>query len=131
MCTYVTSFTNSIFISKMLCVSCERINLPLVVLGQSSKGTQLFSSARGSRRAGSLIDQLSASAKTCSLCNLILETLQTTVRTKGMNFDTMHLFTWASPEEGDPVGISRIFLRLGKEVGKFIDVFTEESTIQI
>jgi len=102
----------------MLCLTCENLKLPIVTSGQASKGVKLFATYR----------QLSASAKTCSLCHLIYTSLQD-VRLKGLKRNDIQLFSWASDALGDPIGMSRIFVRIGKEAGRFIDVYTAESML--
>lgn len=102
----------------MLCLTCENLVLPIVTSGQASKGVKLFASYR----------QLNTSAKTCPLCRLIYTSLQD-VRLKGLKRNDIRLFSWASDALGDPIGMSRVFVRIGKEDGRFIDVFAAESML--
>ena len=102
----------------MLCLACENLNLPIVTSGQASKGVKLFAS----------YSQLSASAKSCSLCHLIFTSLQD-IRLKGLKRNEIQLFSWGSDALGDPIGMSRIFVRIGKEAGRFIDIFAAESML--
>lgn len=104
--------------STMLCLTCENLDLPIVTSSQASKGFKLFASYRN----------LVASAKTCVLCHLIYISLQD-FRLKGLKRTDIQLFSWASDALGDPIGMSRIFIRVGKESGRFIDVFAAESML--
>jgi hypothetical protein len=100
----------------VLCYTCERLGLPTVSSGQSLESVQLSSK----------LESLKRSAKTCELCNLFCFALAD-VRVKGIKNDAIRLHTWASGAQGDPVGISRVVIKIGDSVGRFIDVFAEQS----
>jgi len=102
----------------MLCQICEKLQFPIVSSGQSSEGVRLFAS----------LQALKNSAKTCSLCSLFLSALAT-VRIKGIKNGTIHLHTWASDAQGDPIGMSRVFVKVGESVGRYVDVFAEEGKL--
>ena len=101
---------------SMLCYSCESLVIPIVASGQTLTGVKFSPSLRG----------LSVSAKTCSLCHLVHTTLQD-VRTKGIKNDAIQLFSWASDAQGDPIGMSRVVVMIGKDASRFIDVYATES----
>lgn len=100
-----------------LCHICEKLQLSIVSSGQSSEGVRLFAT----------LQALKKSAKTCNLCNLFLSALSN-VRIKGIKNGSIQLHTWASDAQGDPIGMSRVFVKIGNSVGRFIDVFAEQGT---
>ncbi|EOO00571.1 putative heterokaryon incompatibility protein [Phaeoacremonium minimum UCRPA7] len=97
-----------------LCISCENIQLPIVTNGQAADGHELHRS----------VAKLTASARTCRLCALFLDAISGT-RLKGIRHDAVRLFPWASDAAGDPVGLSRVFVRVGDKVGRFVNVHAE------
>ena len=104
----------------VLCYTCERLHLPVVPSGQSSQGVRLFSS----------LHALKTSAKTCNFCYLFLSALDN-VRIKGIKNGAIKLHTWASDAQGDPVGTSRVFIKIGDTVGRFVDVYAEQGNLTI
>lgn len=97
-----------------LCANCERLYIPMVSSGQAFEGSELAPN----------IHALQLSAKTCQLCNLFCHSLES-VKLKGIKNGALKLFSWGSDAQGDPIGLSRIFVRIGDHVGRFVDVFTE------
>lgn len=97
-----------------LCANCERLYIPIVSSGQAFEGSELAPN----------IHALQLSAKTCQLCNLFCHSLES-VKLKGIKNGALKLFSWGSDAQGDPIGLSRIFVRIGDHVGRFVDVFTE------
>ena len=97
-----------------LCYTCEKLQLPMVSSGLASAGVRLFPA----------LQALKSSAKTCDLCNLSLSALSD-VRVKGIKNGSIQLHTWASDATGDPTGTSRVFVKIGDTIGRFIDVFAE------
>jgi hypothetical protein len=99
----------------VLCYTCERLEFPIVSSGQSLESVRLSSK----------LESLKSSAKTCELCNLFCSALAD-VRVKGIKNDAIRLHVWASGAQGDPVGMSRVFVKIGDSVGRFVDVFAEQ-----
>jgi|SRR6266536_2466881 len=99
----------------VLCNICEKLEFPIVSSGQSSEGVRLFAT----------LQALTRSAKTCDLCNLFLSALAD-VRRKGIKKGAIQLHTWASNAQGNPIGMSRVFVKIGDVVGRFVDVFAEQ-----
>jgi hypothetical protein len=95
-----------------ICHHCAKLYLPLISSGLSSEGYQLASNLRG----------LMVSANTCPLCHLFLKSLEN-VRIKGIRNGIIKIFSWSSIAQGDPVGVSRVFVRVGDTVGRFVDVY--------
>jgi hypothetical protein len=99
----------------VLCYNCEKLQFPIVASGQSSEGSRLSAN----------LQSLKKSAKNCDLCNLFLTALAS-IRTKGIKNGVIKLHTWASTAQGDPIGMSRVFVKVGDTTGRFIDVFAEQ-----
>ena len=100
------------FLTHMaLCISCENIQLPIVTNGQAADGHELHRS----------VAKLTASARTCRPCALFLDAISG-IRLKGIRHDAVRLFSWASVAAGDPVGLSRVFVRVGDKAGRFVNV---------
>jgi hypothetical protein len=99
----------------VLCYVCEKLHFPIVSDGQSSESVRLFPTLRA----------LKTSAKNCDLCNLFYSALAD-VRTKGIKNGTIQLHAWGSDAQGDPIGMSRVFVKIGDTIGRFIDVFAEQ-----
>ncbi|KAH8892564.1 HET-domain-containing protein [Thozetella sp. PMI_491] len=97
-----------------LCVACENLEFTIVTSGQTTEGQKLHRS----------VARLAASARTCRLCALFLDAISS-IRLKGIRNDVVRLFSWASDAQGDPIGMSRVFLRVGDKVGRYVDVFAE------
>ena len=97
-----------------LCANCEKLQVPIVSSGQVSEGSELAPNIRALRLA----------AKTCQLCNLFCHSLEN-LKLKGLKNGAIKLFSWSSDLQGDPTGLSRMFVRVGDHVGRFVDVFTE------
>ena len=100
----------------VLCFICERLKFPIVTRGQSSEAVRFCSSFQSLQR----------SAKNCDLCHLFEHALSD-IRMKGIKNNSISFHTWGSDVEGDPVGMSRVFVKVGETVGRFVDVFAEES----
>jgi len=97
-----------------LCANCERLYIPIVSSGQASEGFQLAPNIRALR----------LSAKTCQLCNLFCQSLES-IKPKGIQNGVIQLFSWGSNSQGDPIGLSRMVVQVGDIVGRFVDVFTD------
>lgn len=95
-----------------LCHHCAKLYLPFISNGLASGGYQLASNLRA----------LTVSANTCPLCSLFVNSVES-VRVKGIRKGAIKIFTWSSNGQADPVGVSRVFVRVGDTVGRFVDVY--------
>jgi hypothetical protein len=70
------------------------------------------------------LKSLKKSANYCDLCNLFSVALAD-VSVQGIKHGSIQLYPWASDAEGDPIGMSRVFVKIGEVVGRFVDVSAE------